>query len=88
MGTFVLKVNSFGDMVPYMGPIFVIRYAMRRCKKFHSTKSHIIYHWKARGKSYIFGDQIRVIRSGRIILTLPLCHGLIEQCHEPNFYIQ
>ena len=43
MGTFVLKVNSFGDMVPYMGPIFVIRYAMCRRKTFHLTKSHELY---------------------------------------------
>ena len=28
------RVNSFGGMVPYMAPIFVIRYAMRRRKNF------------------------------------------------------
>ena len=28
--------NSFGAMVPYMGPIFVIRYAMRCLKKIPS----------------------------------------------------
>ena len=33
-------VNSFGAMVPSMGPIFAIHYAMRRRKK-HLTKSHI-----------------------------------------------
>ena len=36
-------VNSFGVMVSYMGPIFVIRYAMRRRTKFQLTKSHELY---------------------------------------------
>ena len=27
-----INLNSFGAMVPYMAPIFVIRYAMRRRK--------------------------------------------------------
>ena len=30
-------------MVPYMGPIFVIPYAMRRRKNIHLTKSHDLY---------------------------------------------
>ena len=44
-------VNSFGAMVPYMGPIFVIRYAMRRRKTFHLIKSHDLSYGTPRAKS-------------------------------------
>ena len=59
MGTFVLKVNSFGDMVPYMGPIFVIRYAMCRRKTFHLTKSHGLYNvGKPEAKPIFWGFEL------------------------------
>ena len=53
-------VNSFGAMVPYMGPIFVIRYAMRRRKTFHLTKSHDLYTvGKPKARAIFLGFKLR-----------------------------
>ena len=54
------SVNSFGAMVPYMGPIFVIRYAMRRRKTFHLTKSHDLYTvGKPKARAIFLGFKLR-----------------------------
>ena len=53
-------LNSFGAMVPYMGPIFVIRYAMRRGKTFHLTKIHDLYTvGKPKARAIFLGFELR-----------------------------
>ena len=47
-------VNSFGAMVPYMGPIFVIRYAMRRRKNFTWPKVTILTQFESQRQELPF----------------------------------